>query len=99
MRPLLRHSSSAIGIVAVVVFPYFWMLLYTRSSGSPSAFCTASLMGRLAWCDDEQVDVPHREVLLRRAAVHLRDVTPLADLLLVDERPVREPDPWACTGP
>jgi len=56
-------------------------------------------MGRLAWCDDEQVDVPHREVLLRRAAVHLRDVTPLADLLLVDERPVREPDPWACTGP
>ena len=50
MRPLLRHSSSAMGIVAAVVFPYFWMLLYTRWSGSPSAFCTASLMRRLAWC-------------------------------------------------
>jgi len=40
----------------------------------------------------------HRH-LEHRAAVHLRDVTPLADLLLVDERPVRESEPWYVQNP
>src|SRR5262245_62240806 len=49
-RPACRASWNAIGIVAAVVFPYFWMLLKTFASDRPSFFWTASLIRRFAWC-------------------------------------------------
>src|SRR4030095_10491845 len=47
--PFSQASHKAIGIDAAVVFPYFWMLLYTWSSRSLSFCCITWLILKLAW--------------------------------------------------
>jgi len=46
----VANLAAAMGTEAAVVFPYFWILLYTWSSRNFNFCCTNCAIRKLAWC-------------------------------------------------